>query len=161
MGYCSMWKRLRVICFLACCALCLGVMGKGSEARADFRLCNKTTSRVGVALGYKDTQGWASEGWWNLDPNTCETLLKGSLISRYYYIFAIDYDKGGSWGGDSKMCTNKIMFTIRGIEKCEDRGYQKTGFFEVDTGDEYDWTVELSGAKTEHETARPLPKPEP
>jgi len=68
-------------------------------AHADLKLCNNTVSRVGVALGYKDTKGWASEGWWNLEANSCETLLEGPLIARYYYIYAVDYDLGGSWGG--------------------------------------------------------------
>src|SRR5271163_2244128 len=27
-------------------------------AAADFRLCNNTASRVGVAVGYKDSEGW-------------------------------------------------------------------------------------------------------
>jgi len=44
------------------------------------------------------------------------------------------------------------LFTIRGITGCADRGYQKTGFFEVDTGEELDWTIELSGAKTSEST---------
>src|SRR5687768_18013766 len=70
-----------------------------SAARADLKLCNNTPNRVGVALGYKDAKGWASEGWWNIGANACETLLKGALIARYYYIYAVDYDKGGAWGG--------------------------------------------------------------
>ena len=37
---------------------------------------------VGVSIGYKDTEGWASEGWWNIASHTCETLLKGVLIGR-------------------------------------------------------------------------------
>ena len=118
------------------------------DARADLKLCNKTESRVGVALGYKDKEGWASEGWWNIGANNCETLLKGPLIARYYYIFAVDYDKGGSWGGKSMMCTRDKIFTIRGIGTCPERGYQKTGFFEVDTKEETDWTISLSGEKT-------------
>ena len=117
-------------------------------AHADLKLCNKTESRVGVALGYKDKDGWASEGWWNIGPNNCESLLKGPLIARYYYIYAVDYDKGGSWGGKAMMCTRDKIFTIRGIETCQERGFQKTGFFEVDTAEEADWTISLSGEKT-------------
>ena len=113
-------------------------------AMADLQLCNKTSSRVGVALGYKDAEGWASEGWWNIAPNACETLLPGPLIARYYYVFAVDYDKGGSWGGNAVLCTRDKLFTIRGIRNCEDRGYQKSGFFEVDTGEKPTWTVSLS-----------------
>jgi uncharacterized membrane protein len=64
---------------------------------------------------------------------SCETLLKGPLIARYYYVFAVDYDKGGSWSGDAIMCTRDRLFTIRGLKNCQERGYQKTGFFEVDT----------------------------
>jgi uncharacterized membrane protein len=119
-----------------------------SVARADLKLCNNTANRVGVALGYKDLQGWASEGWWNIGPSGCETLLKGPLIARYYSPSAVDYDNGGSWGGKAMMCTRDKLFTIRGIKDCVSRGYQKTGFFEVDTKEELDWTVSLSGEKT-------------
>ena len=48
-----------------------------TPAQADLRLCNMTPSRVGIALGYRDAQGWVTEGWWNLNARGCETLLKG------------------------------------------------------------------------------------
>lgn len=136
------------------CASCAFVTLAAAPAVADLKLCNNTESRVGVALGYKDLQGWASEGWWNIGPNSCETLLKGPLIARYYYVFAVDYDKGGSWGGKAIMCTRDKLFTIRGNKNCLERGYQKTGFFEVDTGEEPDWTVSLSGAKTSEQVTQ-------
>jgi uncharacterized membrane protein len=120
----------------------------GTPARADLKLCNNTASRVGVAIGYKDKDGWASEGWWTAEPQKCLTLLKGALIARYYYVYAVDYDKGGSWGGKSMMCIRDKIFTIRGMDNCTERSYQKTGFFEVDTGEESDWTISLSGEKT-------------
>ena len=83
----------------ACCALRVrGLLGR-QPAAADFRLCNNTGSRVGIALGYKDGDGWITEGWWNLAPRTCETLLRGTLVARFYYIYAIDYDRGGEWSG--------------------------------------------------------------
>ena len=119
-----------------------------TPAKADLKLCNNTESRVGVALGYKDAKGWASEGWWNIGPNSCETLLKGALIARYYYVYAVDYDKGGSWGGKAVLCIRDKEFTIRGNMKCKERDYQKAGFREVDTGEEIDWTISLSGEKT-------------
>ena len=123
-------------------------------ALADLKLCNNTQNRVGVALGYKDPKGWASEGWWNIGPNACETLLKGALIARYYYIYAVDYDKGGAWGGKAVMCTRDKIFTIRGIKDCKERGYQKTGFFEVDTGEQRSWTVQLTESN-EQPSAQP------
>ena len=72
-----------------------------TPAQADLKLCNTTASRVGVAIGYKDAEGWATEGWWNIASHTCETLLKGVLIGRFYYIHAIDYDRGGRMGRHS------------------------------------------------------------
>jgi uncharacterized membrane protein len=133
---------------LSAALIAIGLALAPAPASADLKLCNKTPSKVGVALGYKDKDGWAAEGWWNVGPNNCEALLKGPLIARYYYIFAIDYDKGGSWGGKAMMCTQRKLFTIRGIEDCQKRGFEKTGFFEVDTGEETDWTISLSGEKT-------------
>ena len=121
---------------------------------ADLKLCNTTTSRIGVAIGYSDAGGgWTTEGWWTLPAQTCETLYKGALTTRYWYIHAIDYDAGGEWAGHSFMCTKGKAFTIKGVHDCDKRGYNSTGFFEVDTQKSTDWTIRLidpseGGAKT-------------
>jgi uncharacterized membrane protein len=114
------------------------------SARADLKLCNTTSSRIGVAIGYEDTSGWTTEGWWTIAAQTCETLFKGSLSSRYWYVHAIDYDRGGEWAGQSFMCTTDKAFTIRGVQNCAQRGYKRTGFFEVDTQEANDWTIRLT-----------------
>jgi uncharacterized membrane protein len=128
-----------------CILFALGVALSPTAALADFHLCNNTGSRVGIAVGYKDAEGnWTTEGWWNLAARTCETLLKGTLVARFYYIYAIDYDRGGEWSGQAFMCTREKEFTIRGTEDCLARGYDRTGFFEVDTGEQRAWTVQLT-----------------
>lgn len=119
-------------------------LSSASPASADLRLCNKTESQVGVAIGYRDKTDWSTEGWWNLPAKTCETLIPGHLSSRYYYVYAIDYDQGGEWGGRAFMCTREKEFTIRGIADCIARGYERTGFFEIDTGEQRSWTVQLT-----------------
>jgi uncharacterized membrane protein len=124
-------------------------------AAADFRLCNNTGSRVGIAVGYKDGDGWSSEGWWNLSSRSCETILRGALAARFYYVYAVDYDRGGEWSGKAFMCTRDKEFTIRGTEDCLARGFDRTGFFEVDTGDQRAWTVQLTES-SEQAPARPL-----
>src|SRR6478736_4057005 len=116
------------------------------SAAADFRLCNNTSSRVGIALGYKDAEGWTTEGWWNVASRSCETLLRGTLVARFYYIYALDYDRGGEWSGQAFMCSRDKEFTIKGTENCLARGFDRTGFFEVDTGDQRAWTVQLTDA---------------
>jgi uncharacterized membrane protein len=127
-----------------------------SSAAADFRLCNNTSSRVGIALGYKDAEGWTTEGWWNVSSRTCETLLRGTLIARFYYIYALDYDRGGEWSGQAFMCSRDKEFTIKGTENCLARGFDRTGFFEVDTGEQRAWTVQLTES-SEQPTAQRVP----
>lgn len=115
-----------------------------TPALADLRLCNTTGSRVGIAIGYRDAQGWITEGWWNLGPRACETLLRGTLAARFYYVHAVDYDRGGEWSGKSVMCTRNREFTIRGTEDCLARGHERASFFEVDTGEQKNWTIQLT-----------------
>jgi uncharacterized membrane protein len=135
-------KRFRALLIpaLSFVAACLW----NGSAAADFRLCNNTSSRVGIALGYKDAEGWTTEGWWNVSSRSCETLLRGTLVARFYYIYAIDYDRGGEWSGQAFMCSRDKEFTIRGADNCLARGFDRTGFFEVDTGEQRAWTVQLT-----------------
>jgi len=144
------------ITMTARCSLLTGILlaALTHPAAADFRLCNNTSSRVGIAVGYKDAEGWATEGWWNLAARTCDTLLRGGLVARFYYVYAVDYDRGGEWSGRAYMCTRDKEFTIRGIEDCLARGFERAGFFEVDTGEQRSWTVQLTDSA--EEPSRPL-----
>jgi uncharacterized membrane protein len=139
-----------VLAFVALCALT-------TPAAADFRLCNNTSSRVGIALGYKDSEGWTTEGWWNVSARSCETLLRGTLVARYYYIYAVDYDRGGEWSGQAFMCSRDKEFTIKGTEDCLARGFDRTGFFEVDTGEQRAWTVQLTETSEQQKPGPGLP----
>ena len=130
--------------FFAVMLLC-SVCGIDS-ARADFRLCNNAGARVSVAIAYTDGHDWLSEGWWNLRPGACENLLRGPLAAQYYYVYAMD-ERGGEWKGKAFMCTSDREFKIVGRQDCYVRGYERTGFFEVDTGkDAKNWTVQLTDA---------------
>lgn len=120
-----------------------------ARAHADLKLCNATPSRIGVAIGYQKPTGWTTEGWWNISAKTCETLLKGKVPSRYIYVYAIDYERGGEWAGPTMMCTSEASFAIDGVESCEQRGYQRSGFYEIDTGNENDWTIKLTDPEPE------------
>lgn len=127
--------------------LCLGLAALpllALPALADLKLCNSTPSRIGIAIGYQDEKGWATEGWWNIASQSCETLLKGGWPSRFIYVYGIDYDRGGEWSGATFMCTSDTSFWIRDVKDCEKRGNKRTGFFEVDTGQAKDWTIRLT-----------------
>ena len=47
---------------LAGLILALGWILVPQPAAADFRLCNNTSSRVGISVGYKENDGWTTEG---------------------------------------------------------------------------------------------------
>jgi uncharacterized membrane protein len=115
-----------------------------TNAQAELKLCNASASRIGISIGYQDTTGWATEGWWNIASQTCETILKGNVPSRFIYVHAIDYDRGGEWTGTNVMCTDEKSFAVRGVQDCQKRGLKKSGFFEVDTGDAKEWTIRLT-----------------
>ena len=146
-------RRIGVILTLGALVLALSLPGT-TEARADLQLCNNTSGRVGVSIGYKDTENmWITEGWWNIPPNGCEKLIKGTLVARFYYVYAIDYDTVGEWAGQAYMCTREKEFVIRGIEDCLARGYDRTGFVEIDTGQQRTWTIQL--IETAQQTQNP------
>ena len=122
----------------------LGLFGFSTPALADFRLCNNASSRVSVAISYTDGQAWVTEGWWNLKQSACETLLRGPLAAQFYYVYAMD-ERGGDWKGKAYMCTRDREFRIEGRDNCLVRGFDRTGFFEIDTGkDAKNWTVQLT-----------------
>lgn len=129
---------------LALAGLALLAVAPRAPAKADFRLCNNSTARVSVALAYTDAKTWISEGWWNIKPGACETLLRGPLAAQFYYVYAMD-ERGGEWKDRAFMCTRDREFRIEGREDCYTRGFDRTGFFEIDTGkDAKNWTVQLT-----------------
>ena len=125
-------------------ALSLGGAMLASPAFADFRVCNATQSLVGVAIGYRATAGWITEGWWHIEKSTCKTLIEGPLASRYYYIYAEDAERGGRWDGPTNMCVAEKEFKITAVNDCLRRGFQRAGFQEYDTREQSSWMVELT-----------------
>ena len=48
--------------------------------------------------------------------NTGAYARCGATWRSRYYVYAIDYDRGGEWMGQAVMCTREKEFTIRGID---------------------------------------------
>ena len=115
-----------------------------APAEARFTVCNKSARAAKVALGHFDGRHWASEGWWTIDSRKCEALIPGPLDARYYYLYATD-GASGTWDGGKGFCTAAAgHFSIAGRGTCASRGYDRKGFFEVDTGQAPDWMQSLS-----------------
>lgn len=115
-----------------------------APALAAFNVCNKSDLATRVALGRFDGTNWTSQGWWTVVPKSCVRLLTGPLQARYYYLYATD-GAGGSWEGKTHFCTAPgAKFLAPGRNDCGKRGFDRRGFFEVDTGKSPEWTQTLS-----------------
>ena len=127
-----------------------------SASRAELQVCNKSSERLSVSVGYNHSEfGWTSEGWWRVPTGECSTIIKGDLGSRYYYIYATGH-KGGTWSGPKKQdggffCITKEKYTFHNREyqrgdtiNCERRGLQTKKFSVMDTDNNSDFTYNLT-----------------
>jgi uncharacterized membrane protein len=130
--------------FLAMIVALTGLAVLAGPAQAAFTVCNKTNLSVRAAVGRFDGTNWASEGWWTVQPNSCIPILTGPLQGRYYYLYASD-GAAGTWEGKTNFCVAPDKrFRSVGRSGCAKRGFDRRGFFEVDTGKKPDWTQTLS-----------------
>ncbi len=142
----SVLKRFNLAPILLLSGLVSGYGLQVTSAHAEFRVCNQTDSLVGVSIGYKTDGEWITEGWWRIPADICTPIIEGDLTTRYFYLNAESVDAEGKWRGPVFMCTSNVEFKIRGVKDCFARGYERTGFFEVDTGKQKSWQVRLTTA---------------
>lgn len=104
------------------------------SARAELLVCNESGVTRSVAIGYRLDGQWTSAGWWNVDNSACATVLVGALKNQYYYFRATSSSAPFEGEGFS-FCTDTNAFTITGDENCETRGYSRSDFRQIDTGE--------------------------
>ncbi|HWA43919.1 MAG TPA: DUF1036 domain-containing protein [Hypericibacter adhaerens] len=124
--------------------LVLALLAAGSPpAKADFNVCNKTKERVAVALGYRAQGVWISQGWWNVEPARCSTLLPGKLSETKYYLYADA--KAHNWflAGGFRFCVKNDEFRVVGNSNCPAQGAKPLGFLEVSVGKNASFTYEI------------------
>jgi uncharacterized membrane protein len=126
-------------------AVTLGMLSlTAAPAFAAFTICNKSSQAVRAAIARFDGTNWTSEGWWAIQAQTCAPVLTGPLQGRYYYLYASD-GAAGTWEGKTFFCVAPDKrFRAVGRGNCAKRGFDRRGFFEVDTGKKPDWTQSLS-----------------
>jgi uncharacterized membrane protein len=113
-------------------------------ALAGLSICNRTSHPARIALGRFNGTDWMSEGWWNVQVSKCETLIKGELKARYYYLYTSDNSAGG-WPGAHNFCIGAgEIFQVFGRENCAGRGYDRKSFYEIDTEQKSDYTTYIS-----------------
>ena len=140
---------------LAAAVVAAAMASSVAESRADFRVCNKSSERVNVAIGYNNKDyGWTSEGWWAIEPENCHNIIRGRLDNRYYYVYAIDTQDGVWEAPESQQggffCVGKEKFTFHNREfggdvlDCEKSSQITKHFLSVDTQDADDFTYNLT-----------------
>ena len=130
-----------------------------SEVRAELTICNQTNDDKSIAIGYSSDGQWVSEGWWNIIAGDCSTVVPDNLKQRYYYYLA---DSTGipHQGEGYHFCTERSVFTIIGDENCENRGYTRSNFSRIDTGEtatSYTFTLAATSASSQQTTIVPEP----
>ncbi|TDK41062.1 DUF1036 domain-containing protein [Antarcticimicrobium luteum] len=129
-------------------------------ALADLRLCNEASARHSVAVGYKSGDQWMSEGWWNIDPGKCATVISGDLKYRFFYYRLLAKGRRFEHEGYG-FCTRTSAFTIEGDKNCADRGYTNSGFRQIDAGDARDFSFSFTDAVSVTEPVEAAPPAAP
>jgi uncharacterized membrane protein len=112
------------------------------SAAADLRLCNNTKMPLETAVGYYNEGAWYTDGWWDVWPNDCSTVITGKLSQRNYYLYAESFGKFFRWGGDAEFCVIPEQMTRLSNDACE----KTEKFYKVDIGDKVvdEYTSRLS-----------------
>lgn len=120
------------------------LVAAAAPARAALSVCNQSAHPVKIAIGHFNGVQWSSRGWWQVAAKKCAELVTGRLDARYYYLYATD-GASGAWEGGTRFCVAlAAKFSIVGRGDCAKHGYDSRGFFEVDTGNQLNWTQTLS-----------------
>ena len=126
-----------------CLAVLTFITGLATPAHASLQVCNQTRQAVRVAIGHFNGKVWTSAGWWRIAPEQCSGLVTGPLVAEFYYLYAID-GKGDVWDGGTHFCTAPNNFAVARHRACATGGYDRRGFFQIDTGQSPNWTQTLS-----------------
>ena len=135
--------------FLFAVVLLGSVAGTTSPAHAQFEYCNNTSFYLFTALGHEARNGDVrTEGWWLVRPGECRIVEPEPLQGGTYFTYAESHPahQGGirTWGGRSRLCTNRGLFTIDEQGDCFSRDFEPREFERIDVGGESTWTTNLT-----------------
>ena len=105
----------------------LGSLLLASPARADYRLCNRTSYVLEGAIALQadpkePRSDWHSQGWARMLPGSCASALAGPIRGGSYYVFArsADVHQGPTkyFSGNESFCTLPKDFALTGRDNC-------------------------------------------
>ena len=125
-------------------AVIFALISAAGPANAGLSVCNQSGHGLTVAVGHFTGTRWASEGWWQVEAGHCAEVVSGRLDARFYYAYATD-GASGTWDGAKNFCVGTTgKFRIIGRGACAARGFDRRSFFEIDTGNQLNWSQALS-----------------
>ncbi|MCK7474649.1 MAG: DUF1036 domain-containing protein [Rhodopseudomonas palustris] len=105
-----------------------------SAARADFKICNRMSYVVEVAIGIDDRSSTATRGWFRIDPAQCRVVAQGTLTADRLLLHARALAVYGAsptpQDGADRLCVAQDNFVIAAARQCRG-GQSQAAFSEV------------------------------
>lgn len=102
---------------------------QSGEARADLKLCNKTSYVLDLALALEEKSAVATRGWFRVEPGQCQTVLQGAIEADALYVHARALPHYGTsplpQTGHADLCIADGNFVIAAARTCRVRSGQK------------------------------------
>lgn len=148
------------------------IVSAPQSARADYRFCNATSYTLQGAIAVPQSAAalrgsdadtstaapvvdgaelagaatsWTTQGWREIMPGDCASVVTGPVIKGDYYVFArsIDAHKGPTkfFSGNFSFCTLPDAFSISVRENCAAHGYDAFDFIRVPVKEGPEWTT--------------------
>jgi len=116
-------------------------------ARADLRLCNRTSYVLEAATATARGGDVLAEGWLHINPGDCAVAVKGALGARYFVYARASLAHSGpqrAWGGNVNVCVeedNRFRLQQPPGGLCRASGSFALPFAPVVPKDRRDWTM--------------------
>jgi len=127
--------------------LVLTGLAAAAPARAGYSLCNETSYVLEAAVGQTTDNGITTQGWLQVLPGACRTVIKDKLDRSPLYLYARTpklYDQVlKRFSGGKRLCVSTGDFTITRASTCTDPAHSYENFIEI-TPRKDDWQTSLT-----------------
>ena len=128
-------RNRRRITFFCSALMAIGMCLAALPARADYRLCNRTSYVLDAALAIESNGATATQGWFRILPGICTTILSGAWTGERYFLHTRTPDFYGEVPDPQSIsrmfCIGRETFLIAGAENCDPQSGQLAPFSEV------------------------------
>lgn len=105
-------KKVFLVCLVS---LTAAIAGTAKPANAEVKFCNNNSSDALVAIAYKTSTDWRSEGWYQVASGRC-TIVYSLPVTSPTYIHAHtarDRKTFIEWGKDRTFAVSREKFTFK------------------------------------------------